>query len=57
MHARLGTEVEELIGAGDDFFVVLDHQQRVAEVAEFVERADQPQVVPRVQADRRSSST
>ena len=50
---RRGAEVEQLVGAGDHFLVVLDHQQRVAEVAKFVERLDQAQVVARMQADRR----
>ena len=47
-----GAEVEEAVGAGDDFAVVLDDEQRVAEVAEFVERGDEAGVVARVEADR-----
>ena len=37
----------------DHFAIVLDDQQRVAQVAEFFERAEQPAIVARVQADRR----
>ena len=39
--AGAGAEVEQAVGAGDDFAVVLDDEQRVAEVAEFVEGGDQ----------------
>ena len=46
-------EVEQLIGAGDHFAIVLDQQQRVAQVAQLFQRLDQPAVVARVQADRR----
>ncbi len=50
--ARAGAEVEQAIGAGDDFLIVLDDEQRVAEVAQFCERDDQAGIVARVQADR-----
>ena len=33
-----GAEVEQLIGGGDHFAVVLDHQQRVAQVAQLFQR-------------------
>ena len=48
-----GAEVEQLIGAGEDFAIVLDHEQRVAQIAQLFERADQAAVVARMQADRR----
>ena len=48
-----GAEVEQAVGAGDDVAVVLDDQQRVAEVAELVQGGDQPRVVAGVEADRR----
>ena len=48
-----GTEIEQLVGAADHFAVVLDHQQRIAQVAELLQGVQQPAVVARVQADRR----
>ena len=51
--AGAGAEVEQAVGAGDHFAVVLDDEQRVAQVAELLQRAEQPRVVARVQADRR----
>ena len=53
MPAGAGTEVEQLIGIGDHFAVVLDHQQRVAQVAELFQGVEQPPVVAGMQADRR----
>ena len=51
--AGAGAEVEQVVGAGDHFAVVLDDQQRVAQVAELLQGVEQPAVVARVQADRR----
>jgi hypothetical protein len=48
-----GTEIEQPVGAGDHVAVVLDDQQRVTEIAEFMQRADQARVVARMKADRR----
>ena len=51
--ARAGAEVEQVVGRGDHLAVVLDEQERVAEVAEALQRPEQSGVVARVQADRR----
>ena len=51
--AGAGAEVEQAVGVGDHFAVVLDDEQRVAEVAELLQRRDEPRVVARVEADRR----
>ena len=53
MTAGGGTEIEELVGIGDHFAIVLDQQQGVAQVAEFLQGGQQPGVVAGVQADRR----
>src|SRR5215510_6011206 len=53
MRARAGAEVYDIIGPADRFFVVFDHEHRVAEVAQLGERVEQPFVVARVQSDRR----
>ena len=51
--AGAGAEVADVVAARDHFAIVLDHQQRVAQVAQLVQRRQQPRVVARVQADRR----
>ena len=51
--ARAGAEVDEVVGRLDHLAVVLDQDQRVAQVAEVPQRREQPGVVARVQADRR----
>ena len=52
-HARAGAEVDEVIGRPHRVFVVLDDDDRVAQVAQLGERVEQPLVVARMQADRR----
>ncbi len=44
-------EIEQLVGVLDNFAVVLDHQQRIAQVAKLLERVQQPAIVAGVQAD------
>ena len=51
--ARPGAEVDEVVGGADGLLVVLDHEHGVAEVAQALERAEQPGVVALVQADAR----
>ncbi len=51
--ARAGAEVHHVIGAANGFLIVLDDEDRVAQVAQFFERRNQAVVVTRVQADRR----
>ena len=41
-----------MVGRAHRALVVLDHDHRVAEVAQALERGDQPRVVALVQADR-----
>ncbi len=45
--------VDDVIGLADRFLVVLDHDDGVAEVAQALQRLDEPRVVALVQADRR----
>ena len=52
-HAGAGAEVDDVVGGPHRVFVVLDDDDRVAQVAQPFERAEQPLVVARVQADRR----
>ena len=49
--ARPGTEVDNMIGRPDRVFVVLDHHDRIAQVAKLRERVEQAIVVARVQTD------
>ena len=53
MLAGSGTDVDDMVGDADGLLVVLDHENRVAEVAEPHERVDQPAVVALVETDRR----
>ena len=46
-------DVDDVVGLEDRGLVVLDDDQRVAEVAQPHQRVDQPPVVALVQADRR----
>ena len=48
-----GPDVDDPVGHPDGVLVVLDHDQRVAEVLEAHQRLDQPVVVALVQPDRR----
>jgi len=53
MDARAGTEIHDVIRLADCVLVVLDHQHRVAEVAQPRQCVEQALVVALVQADRR----
>ncbi len=46
-----GAKIHHVVGAANGFFVVLDDQHRIAQVAQSFERGEQPAVVARVQAD------
>src|SRR5207302_7666127 len=50
--AGAGSQVDDVIRLTDRLLVVLDHDHRVAEVAELLERCEQPAVVALVQPDR-----
>src|SRR5258708_6440122 len=50
--ARSRSHVEHVIGRVDRLFVVLDHDDGVAEVAQMLERGKEPRVVALVQSDR-----
>ena len=51
--ARPGPEVDHVVGGADGLLVVLHHQHRVAQVAQALERVEEPAVVPLVEPDRR----
>ena len=53
VHAGARAEVDDVVGVTDRIFVVLDDDHRVAEVAQAIQRAQQPLVVALMQADRR----
>ena len=52
-HAGAGAEVDDVVGGPHRVFVMLDDDDRVAQVAQPFERAEQAIVVARMQADRR----
>ncbi len=47
-----GTDVDDVIGYPNRFFVMLDHDERVADIAEAHQCFDQLLVVPLMEADR-----
>ena len=51
--AGAGADVDDVVGTADGVFVVLHHHQRVALVAEGLQRVQQDPVVARMQADGR----
>jgi hypothetical protein len=51
--ARAGPDVDDVVGLADGVLVVLDHDDRVAEVAQPHQGVDEAVVVALVQADRR----
>jgi hypothetical protein len=53
VHAGAGAHVDQVVGRAHHLLVVLDHEHRVAEVAQPFERGDQLPVVALVEADRR----
>ena len=52
MHAGAGADVEDVIGQSNRVLVMLDHDHGIAEVAQPLQRVEQPRVVALVQADR-----
>ena len=52
MDAGARADVEDVVGGADRVLVVLDHDHRVAEVAQPLQRLEQPRIVALVQADR-----
>jgi hypothetical protein len=53
VHARSRAQVDNVIGCQDRLFVMFDDDDRVADVTQVYQRAEQPLVVALVQADRR----
>ena len=52
MDAGAGADVDHIVGGADGVLVVLDHDHGVAEVAQPLQRFQQPGIVALVQADR-----
>ena len=52
VHPGAGAHVDHVVGGQDRLLVVLDHDHRVAEVAQALERVEQALVVALMQADR-----
>src|SRR5712692_6321988 len=51
--ARAGAEIDDEIGATDGFFIMLDDEDGVAEIAKMFERAEEARVVASVKTDAR----
>ena len=52
MHAGAGADIDDVVGEADGVLVVLDHDHGIAEVAQPLQRFQQPRIVALVQADR-----
>ena len=48
-----GTNIHDPVGGAHRLFVVLDHDQRVADIAQPLQSADQARIIPLVEADAR----
>ena len=53
MDAGAGADIDHIVGDADGVLVVLDHDHGVAEVAQPLERVEEPGVVALMQPDRR----
>ena len=53
MTAGAGAEVDDIVGAADGFFIVLDDEDGIAEVAQVFESGEKTPVVAVVQSDGR----
>jgi hypothetical protein len=53
MHARAGSQIDDVIGLAYRIFVVLHDDHGIAEIAQIDERVEQPLIVALVQPDRR----
>ena len=57
MHAGARPHVDQIVGRADGVFVMLDDNDGVAQVAQPLQRFQQPRVVALVQADGRFVQT
>ena len=53
MTTGAGAEVDDVVGAADGFFIVLDDEDGIAEVAQIFQRGQKTSVVAVMQADGR----
>ncbi len=53
MDSRSGAHLDQVVGGTDGVFVVLDNDDRIADIAQALERGDHLDVILRVQADAR----
>ena len=53
MDARTGAHVDKVVGGADGIFVMLDDDDGIADIAQTLQRCQQPVVIPLMQADGR----
>src|SRR5580692_12343373 len=53
MTAGSGAEIDDVVGAANGFFIVLDYEDGVAEIAQIFERGEQASVIAMMQTDGR----
>ena len=49
--SRSRTEVDDVVGGTNRFFVVFDHDNGIAEIAQLAQRPQKPRVIALVQSD------
>ncbi len=52
MYAGPRPQIDDVVGLPDRVLIMLDHDDRIAEIAQIHQRVEQPLVVALVQADR-----
>ena len=50
--ARPGAEVDQIVGRAHGVFVVFDHDDGISDVAQMLQRVDQPIVIAWMKSDR-----
>src|SRR5271167_4502388 len=53
VHARSGTQINDVVGLADGIFIVLNHDHRIAEIAQIGQRVEQALIVALMQTYRR----
>ena len=53
MRSRAWPKIDNVIGTPHRFVIVLDNDERVSFLAQRFERFEQPQIITRMQTDRR----
>ena len=53
MTSRTGTKIDDIVGAANGVLIVLDHQHRIAQIAQRLQGVQQAIVIAMMQSNRR----